>query len=62
MQDGWFKTGDVGQFNLDGSIEIVDTIKDNFKTPRGEYVCPIKLENIFKSPAIKDIFITGNTF
>ena len=34
----WFKTGDVGRFNADGTVSIVDRKKDLIKLAGGEYI------------------------
>jgi acyl-CoA synthetase (AMP-forming)/AMP-acid ligase II len=36
--DGWFKTGDIGQLNSNGTISIIDRIKNLVKPPHGEYI------------------------
>eukprot|EP00252_Welwitschia_mirabilis_P001711 TRINITY_DN1163_c0_g1_i1.p1 TRINITY_DN1163_c0_g1~~TRINITY_DN1163_c0_g1_i1.p1 ORF type:complete len:697 (-),score=140.55 TRINITY_DN1163_c0_g1_i1:184-2274(-) len=40
----WFYTGDIGQFHLDGCVEIVDRKKDIVKLQHGEYVSLGKVE------------------
>ncbi|CED85600.1 Acyl-CoA synthetase [Phaffia rhodozyma] len=45
----WFKTGDVGQFNSDGTVSIVDRVKNLVKLAGGEYIALEKLESIYKS-------------
>jgi long-chain acyl-CoA synthetase len=39
-EDGerWFHTGDVGQWNPDGTLSIVGRVKDIFKLDGGEYI------------------------
>ena len=39
-EDGriWFHTGDVGQWNEDGSLSIIGRTKDIFKLDGGEYI------------------------
>ncbi|KAF8584406.1 acetyl-CoA synthetase-like protein [Ramaria rubella] len=47
--DGWFRTGDIGQWNADGTLSIIDRIKNLVKLQGGEYVALERLESIYKS-------------
>ncbi|USP73485.1 Long-chain-fatty-acid--CoA ligase 1 [Curvularia clavata] len=51
-EDGWFKTGDVGEFNANGEIRIIDRKKNLVKTLAGEYIALEKLESVYRSAPI----------
>ena len=42
--DGWFKTGDVGEFDKDGNMRIIDRKKNLVKTLNGEYIALEKVD------------------
>ncbi len=59
-QDGWFHTGDIGQWVEDVYLKITDRKKEIFKTSGGKYIAPQVVENEFKeSPFIENIIIIG---
>jgi len=61
--EGFIHTGDVGQIHENGSIKIVDRIKNIFKLSHGEYICPTRLEEIFgENQFINQIFVYGDSF
>ena len=57
--DGWLHTGDIGHFDADGFLFIVDRLKELIKY-KGFQVPPAELEGILLShPAISDAAVIG---
>ncbi|EEH38874.2 long-chain-fatty-acid-CoA ligase [Paracoccidioides lutzii Pb01] len=51
-EDGWFMTGDIGEFDKYGHLKIIDRKKNLVKTLNGEYIALEKLESIYRSAAV----------
>ncbi|AJP41823.1 AVB_G0051520.mRNA.1.CDS.1 [Saccharomyces cerevisiae] len=47
--DGWFKTGDIGEWEANGHLKIIDRKKNLVKTMNGEYIALEKLESVYRS-------------
>jgi long-chain acyl-CoA synthetase len=61
LKDGYFATGDIGEWTEDGFLKITDRKKDLIKTAGGKYVAPQKLEAMLKSsPLISNVLIHGD--
>jgi long-chain acyl-CoA synthetase len=59
-KEGWFHTGDIGEFQEDKFLKITDRKKEIFKTSGGKYIVPQAMENRFKeSRFIEQIMVIG---
>ena len=60
--DGWFKTGDIGEFDKNGHLRIIDRKKNLVKTLNGEYIALEKLESTYRSnPIVGNICVYADT-
>ncbi|CAL5360198.1 hypothetical protein CsSME_00050630 [Camellia sinensis var. sinensis] len=63
MVGEWFHTGDIGEWQPNGSMKIIDRKKNIFKLSHGEYVAVENLENVYGNvPDIDSLWIYGNSF
>ncbi|MEN9489461.1 MAG: hypothetical protein RL494_1726, partial [Bacteroidota bacterium] len=61
LKDGYFHTGDIGEFDNEGFLRITDRKKEMFKTSGGKYIAPQLLENTMKqSIFIEQIMVIGD--
>merc|ERR1711936_1184293 len=57
----WFRTGDIGEFDQDGVLKIIDRKKDLVKHQHGEYVSYGKTESVLKTaPIVENICAYAN--
>jgi len=59
-EDGFLKTGDIGEYDHDGFLTITGRVKDQFKTDKGKYISPAPIElELSKNLNIEQICIVG---
>ncbi|MEV8254168.1 AMP-dependent synthetase/ligase [Rhodoglobus sp. NPDC076762] len=60
FEDGWFKTGDIGQIDEEGYLEITGRKKEIIVTAGGKNVAPAALEDpIRANPIIGQVVVVG---
>jgi long-chain acyl-CoA synthetase len=48
-EEGWFSTGDIGEWTASGALKVIDRKKNLVKTLNGEYIALEKIESIYRS-------------
>ena len=59
LVDGWYRTGDLAEFDADGYLSIVGRARDVIRTG-GETVAPAEVESALAScPGVADVAVVG---
>jgi long-chain acyl-CoA synthetase len=60
FEDGYFKTGDIGEYDHDGYLTITGRVKDQFKTDKGKYISPTSIElQLSNNTDVEQICVVG---
>jgi long-chain acyl-CoA synthetase len=61
-EEGYLKTGDIGEFDHDGFLTITGRVKDQFKTDKGKYISPSHIELLLSNNTnIEQICVVGTS-
>jgi long-subunit acyl-CoA synthetase (AMP-forming) len=62
-EDGFLRTGDLGEIDENGLLRITGRVKDLFKTDKGKYVSPAVIESLLmRSPELEQACVCGLGF
>lgn len=63
QNERWLCTGDVGRWNANGTLSIIDRRKNMIKLAQGEYIALEKVETSYeKCPLVGQFWLYGNSY
>ena len=61
FEDGWYCSGDSGKFDEDGNLWVTGRVSEVFKTSKGKFIVPMKLESLFgRNPSLAQFCCMGH--
>ncbi len=61
FDDGWYCTGDSGKFDESGNLWVTGRVSEVFKTSKGKFVVPTRLETLFgRAPTLAQFCCMGH--
>ena len=62
LVDGWFATGDIGKIRKDGTVQIIDRVKQLVKLSQGEYLSITSLTDTYgTAKGVQSIYVYADS-
>lgn len=62
VEDGWFRTGDIGLYNVERKeLQLIDRMRGIFKLSQGEFICTATIEDaMLQSRFVDHVYMYGD--